>query len=223
MNLTYYPFKPIIINTTKPTLLETCNQEVYTDLVSGLKGYTDSIKISDDEFKLVENEKAVKWIGDAFVEADLNKMFQSQLQKQIATKLDDETRMKLTEINNQLKSLIFDATFSLDLPLKVDSEFDPAKLVKYCDVGFVSALNRDPYGIIETVLKTASELKESKILVLTGVRNYLSVSQFNELVRLISTLDLNTLFIEFSEIDNHEEFDECRYYYVDQDFVDWRY
>ncbi|AMV60339.1 hypothetical protein AH70_09620 [Pediococcus damnosus LMG 28219] len=199
MNITYYPFKPIIINTTKPTLIETSNQKVYTDLISGLKGYSDVIKISDDDFKLVECERAVKWVGDAFVEADLNKMFQGQLQKKIVSKLDDDTRLQLTDLNNKLKSLIFDATFSLDLPLKVDSEFDPVKLVKYCNVGFVSALNRDPYDIIETVLKTASELKETKILILTNVRNYLSVSQFNELVSLISTLDLNILFIEFSD------------------------
>ncbi|AMV69547.1 CRISPR-associated protein, SAG0897 family [Pediococcus damnosus] len=199
MNITYYPFKPIIINTTKPTLIETSNQKVYTDLISGLKGYSDVIKISDDDFKLVECERAVKWVGDAFVDADLNKMFQGQLQKKIVSKLDDDTRLQLTDLNNKLKSLIFDATFSLDLPLKVDSEFDPVKLVKYCNVGFVSALNRDPYDIIETVLKTASELKETKILILTNVRNYLSVSQFNELVSLISTLDLNILFIEFSD------------------------
>ncbi|WP_439001707.1 type II-A CRISPR-associated protein Csn2 [Pediococcus damnosus] len=199
MNITYYPFKPIIINTTKPTLIETSNQKVYTDLISGLKGYSDVIKISDDDFKLVECERAVKWVGDAFVEADLNKMFQGQLQKKIVSKLDDDTRLQLTDLNNKLKSLIFDAAFSLDLPLKVDSEFDPVKLVKYCNVGFVSALNRDPYDIIETVLKTASELKETKILILTNVRNYLSVSQFNELVSLISTLDLNILFIEFSD------------------------
>lgn len=126
-------------------------------------------------------------------------MFQGQLQKKIVSKLDDDTRLQLTDLNNKLKSLIFDATFSLDLPLKVDSEFDPVKLVKYCNVGFVSALNRDSYDIIETVLKTASELKETKILILTNVRNYLSVSQFNELVSLISTLDLNILFIEFSD------------------------
>ncbi|GAA2859105.1 hypothetical protein IV84_GL000062 [Pediococcus damnosus] len=60
MNITYYPFKPIIINTTKPTLIETSNQKVYTDLISGLKGYSDVIKISDDDFKLVECERAVK-------------------------------------------------------------------------------------------------------------------------------------------------------------------
>lgn len=223
MNLTYFPFKPIVINTNKPTLIETSNQKVYTDLVSGLRGYTDSVKISDDNFEIEECEKAIQWIGDAFVDVDLNKMYQSQLQKQIVSKLDDASRQKLTEINSQLKSLIFDATFSLDLPLKVNDEFDPIKLVKYCEVSFVSALKQDPYGIIETVLKTASELKETKVLVLTSVKNYLSVSQFDELVSLIKSLDLNILFILFSEMDNHEEFDKCRYYYVDQDFVDWRY
>lgn len=223
MNLTYYPFKPMLVNISKPTLIETNNQKVYTDLISGLKGYTDTIKISDDKFELEDCERSVKWIGDAFVQIDLNRMYQGQLQKQVVERLDDETRQKLTELNNQVKSLIFDATFSLDLPLKVSNEFDPLKLVKYCDVGFVSALNQKPYDIIETLLKTASELKESKILVLTNVRDYLSVSQFNELVSLITTLDLNILFIEFSETDNHENFNECRYYYVDQDFVDWRY
>lgn len=223
MNLTYFPFKPIVINQVKPTLIETNNQKVFTDLVTGLRGYTDSIKISSEDFELQDCEKVIKWIGDAFVSVDLNKTFQTQLQKQIAISLDDETRQKITELNNRLRSLIFDAIFSLDLPLQVNDEFDPIKLIKYCDISFVSALNSDPYGIIEALLKTASELKETKILVLTGVRNYLSVSQFNELVSLISTLDLNILFIEFSEMDNHEEFNKCRYYYVDQDFVDWRY
>lgn len=129
MNLTYFPFKPIVINTNKPTLIETSNQKVYTDLVSGLRGYTDSVKISDDNFEIEECEKAIQWIGDAFVDVDLNKMYQSQLQKQIVSKLDDASRQKLTEINSQLKSLIFDATFSLDLPLKVNGT---VKRTRFC-------------------------------------------------------------------------------------------
>lgn len=54
------------------------------------------------------------------------------------------------------------------------------------------------------------------------MHQYLSVSQFQELVRLIETLDLSTLLIEFSEKEKSDYYENCRYYYIDQDFIDWR-
>ncbi|WP_404804620.1 type II-A CRISPR-associated protein Csn2 [Lapidilactobacillus dextrinicus] len=74
-----------------------------------------------------------------------------------------------------------------------------ANIIKLCNISFINTLKTQPYDIIEAVLKCASELNERSILVLTNVHQYLSVSQFQELVRLIETLDLSTLLIEFSE------------------------
>ncbi|MGK4178621.1 type II-A CRISPR-associated protein Csn2 [Lapidilactobacillus dextrinicus] len=97
-----------------------------------------------------------------------------------------------------------------------------ANIIKLCNISFINTLKTQPYDIIETVLKCASELNERSILVLTNVHQYLSVSQFQELVRLIETLDLSTLLIEFSEKKKSDYYENCRYYYIDQDFIDWR-
>lgn len=222
MRLTYFPNVPIEVSSDKPTIIQTNNVSVMTDLTCALRDMNDKVKLTDDKFSAVDISKGIYWIGDPFLQVDLNKLFESALQKKLMEDLDDGARSKLFEIDKELKTVILDSSFGLKLPLVVRNEFEPQKLIKYAGVAFTEEIRRSPYDIIESVIKVSFQLKISKILTLVNVHNYLSVDQFNELVSVIKALGLTTLFIDFSEKSHFEEFNECRYCFIDQDFVDWR-
>ncbi|WP_409338990.1 type II-A CRISPR-associated protein Csn2 [Latilactobacillus curvatus] len=73
------------------------------------------------------------------------------------------------------------------------------------------------------MVQTAVELNESKIITLINVSHYLSINQFNELVRLVATLNVKLFLIEFSEEVKSDQYQKCYYYHIDNDYVEWRY
>ena len=222
MNLTYYPFESFTIEVNKLTVIQCMNQRNYIDLLNGLRDLDDRVHLTDENHNRVDLTKGIFWIGDCFQIPDLNKLFQTPLQKKIIKEMNVNKLDRLVSLDQSMKSLIMDQLLTYDLPLTVNPEFSLANIMKLCNISFVNTLKTQPYDIIETVLKCASELNERSILVLTNVYQYLSVSQFQELVRLIETLDLSTLLIEFSEKKKSDYYANCHYYYIDQDFIDWR-
>lgn len=80
-----------------------------------------------------------------------------------------------------------------------------------------------PFIDIGAIVQTAVELNESKIITLINVSHYLSINQFNELVRLVATLNVKLFLIEFSEEVKSDQYQKCCYYHIDNDYVEWRY
>lgn len=130
MRLTYFPNVPIEVSSDKPTIIQTNNVSVMTDLTCALRDMNDKVKLTDDKFSAVDISKGIYWIGDPFLQVDLNKLFESALQKKLMEDLDDGARSKLFEIDKELKTVILDSSFGLKLPLVVRNEFEPQKLIK---------------------------------------------------------------------------------------------
>ncbi|QER66635.1 type II-A CRISPR-associated protein Csn2 [Paucilactobacillus nenjiangensis] len=223
MKLTYAPFEPFEINTGQMTVLETGNFDVYQKLIMNFKNLQDDLQFSDDEYKLVETTKALHWVGDPMFVENLNKLFQVKILKQVYQIMPDETQQKLIDLTRQIKSIVSDTVYMIDLPLEVNAEIDIMKIIKFSEIEYSPTMTLGPYAIIETILKTLSELNETKIIGFMNISDYLRESEFVDLVQLVKTLDLNVLLIKFSEIQRSEIYNECRYYYIDNDFVDWRY
>lgn len=128
----------------------------------------------------------------------------------------------MIELARSIKTEISEQALLLDLPLEVVPDIEINKIVKFADIQYSSQFIEYPYDIIEAVLKTFSELEETKIIGFMNISDYLDETGFNDLVDLVKTLDLKVLHIKFSEFKRSEKYDECRYYYIDNDFVDWR-
>lgn len=223
MKLIYYPFKPFQISTGTPTIIETGNHEVYRKLLTNFNDMADDLNFGNESLELVATTKAVKWFGDASINTDLNKLFLPQLYKQIKLNLTSEQNQMIIDQSRSLKNYVLEATYSLDLPLDVGEQIMMEKVLKLCDIHFEASLTTDCYGIMETILKTAKELNETRILGFMNISDYLTLNELQEIFKLIRTLDLPVLIIKFSEIQRSVEFNNCRYYYIDQDYVDWRY
>lgn len=222
MNITLYPFQPFTITPNKITVFSTNAVSVYTKLVTSLKTEQEALKISNEDYQLVDFNKNILWIGD-LATADLNQLFQKQLLKKISNDLNDTQRQTLVQLDNQIRTAISDTILMYDLSLTVGQEWNISKLLKYISVKFFNSIQADPYGIIENIVKTVSELNNNKIIILMNVSHYLSISQFNELVRLIAALDVKLFIIEFLEKAFPKKYQDCRYYHIDRDYVEWRY
>lgn len=222
MRITMYPYRPFEVTNQKITVFSTNSVDVYTKLIAGFKDQEEILRISDDQFQLIDIVKSVLWGGEIST-LDPNKLFQSRLIKKMAQDLTDDQRQNLIKLDSQMRTAILEAAFMYDLALDIDLEWDIQKALKYFNLKFSNDIQSDPYGIIESIVLTASELNETKIIVLMNVSHYLSISQFNELVRLMATLNVKLFIIEFSETQNPIRYQECRYYHIDADYVEWRY
>jgi len=222
MRVTMYPYQPFEVTNQKITVFSTNSADVYTKLIAGFKDQQEILKISDDQFQLIDIVKSVLWGGEIST-LDPNKLFQSRLIKKMAKDLTDDQRQNLVGLDSQMRAAILEAAFMYDLALDIDLEWDVQKALKYFNLKFSNDIQTNPYGIIESIVATASELNETKIIVLMNVSHYLSISQFNELVRLMATLNVKLFIIEFSETSNPTRYQECRYYHIDADYVEWRY
>lgn len=222
MKITLFPYEPFEVSNQKITVFSTSSPEVYTKMIDGMKEQQDTIRVSDDQYQLVEVTKSIIFGGEVST-IDLNRLFQSQLIKKIISDLSDDQRKKLMELDTEMRTAILDVTFMYDIALEVSQEWNIARTIKFFNLSFPEVVQANSYGIIESIVTTASELNESKIIVLMNVSHYLSITQFDELVRLVATLDVKLFIIEFSENINTKRYQECRYYHIDTDYVEWRY
>jgi len=222
MNITYYPFKPFKIESGKVNVLDIGNGKMYFDICRGFSDLADTIKISNDDLEIQDCGKQCSWYGDLMLSVDLNKLFVRKIQQRLLELMNDEQQVALLDRGREVVSEVTDVSFLMDLPLEVSSLPDVEKIMKFVGISFPSELAGNPYAILETLIQTHVELGIKKKLVLTNVSHYISKQQFHNLSHLVSDLNVTVVDIEFSETSRAEKFVDACYYYVDEDFVDWR-
>lgn len=214
--------KPFEIENGKVTVLETGSHEIYQKLILNFRDLKEDIHFSNNDFEIIDTDKSLLWVADPLVQIDLNKLFQHQLYKRIIALMTDQQLQQIFELTQELKTTILEASYLLDLPFEVEEQTDLNKVLKFSNLVFSKTLDNNPYGIIETVLKIAKELAIEKVIGFMNISDYLTAEEFLELVKLTKSLDLPVLLIKFSESRRTKPYENCRYYYIDQDYVDWR-
>lgn len=222
MKLVYKGHPPVQIVAGKFTVMATNNRKTYFDLVRGLQGLNDSIKILDDDYQELEPEKALDWDGDLIANNNLAMTYSTEIIKSIIKNLTDAERTVIDEQVRALYSVIQETLFMTDLPLEVHYDGDVKRLLNYCKIKFSPSVQQSPYDIIKTDLKLHLECADSSCIGLSNVANYLTPEQFNELQQLNMELEIPVLLIEFTEMSNRKYYGDVEFYYIDQDFVDWK-
>lgn len=222
MNITYYPFEPFKIASNKVNILDIGTSKMYFDMCRGFSDLADTIKISNDDFEILDCGKQCSWYGDLMFSVDLNKLFIRKIQQRLVALMNDEQQVALLDRGREVVSGVTDVSFLMDLPLEVSSLPDIEKIMKFVGISFPAGLADKPYAILETLIQTHVELGIKKQLVLTNISHYISKKQFRDLSHLVSDLNTTVIDIEFSEIGRAEKFVDACYYYVDEDFMDWR-
>lgn len=220
MKISYAAHKEIQINDQHPTVIATNNPTVYHDLIVGLGVFDDKVKMYDDSFNAVEIKDAVDWQGDVGLNGGVSEKYNSNILKQLETVLTDDQRKSITDINNQLYTLIQQCLFMIDLPLEVTYDWDLKKLFKYCKIHFNSQTMQNPYAIIESIIKIHLECGLKSAVGLTNVAHYLNQQQINDLSKLVSSTGISTILVAFTDLKSQELYTNCDFYYIDEDFVD---
>lgn len=221
MNITYYGFSPFKADSGKITVIDTGSQRIYQQFTSGFRGENDEIKLSNENFSPVSLRTGAQWYGDPMMTVNLNGLFQKKLQSQLGKIMGDEQVVRLSDDLQHLLSRILEDSYLMDVPLELPIAPDLNKLIKFSGIQIAPELDSNPYGIIETLIKVLLELNDQRMIVLTNVSHYFSVSQLQSLVRLVADADMTLLLIEFSQIRRANYFRDCCYHYIDSDFVLW--
>ena len=108
-----------------------------------------------------------------------------------------------------------------DLPPEISFDTDLKKLFKFGGLHFNKTLTRDPYGIIETVLRIHDRLDLKSTVVFSNVAHYLDAEQFIEISKLCLELKKSIIFIEFCSHTDQVVYGDAKFSYIDEDLVDW--
>lgn len=221
MKISYAGHQEIELKAKNPTVIATNNPTVYHDLVVGLGSFSDKIKVFDDNFESVEVKDAIDWQGDVGLSDGVSDKYNSGIFKQLEAVLTDDQRKSITDINNQLYTVVQQCLFMIDLPLEVTYDWDLKRLFKYCKIHFNTDAMQNPYAIIESIIKIHLECGLKSAVGLTNVAHYLNQQQLIDLSQLTSSTGISTLLVEFTDMKSQELYTNCDFYYIDEDFVDW--
>lgn len=221
MKISYAAHKEVQLSDKQPTVIATNNPTVYHDLVTGFSMFNDKVKIFDDAYELIEVKDAIDWQGDVGLSAGVSEKYNPAILKQLEEVLTDDQRKSITDINNQLYTLVQQCLFMIDLPLEVTYDWDLKKLFKYCKIHFNTDTMQNPYAIIESILKIYLECGIKSAVGLTNVAHYLNRQQISDLSQLVNSMGISTILVEFTDKKSQELYTNCDFYYIDEDFVDW--
>lgn len=212
MKLIYYPYKPMTITNKRPLVVETASPKVYTDLMNAFRLELDTIHLADDFDELLDVAAHSEWYGDPMLEIDLDRTFQRVVQKQLIKLMTDQEKQRLVDLSQQLAMEVLSRSFLLDLPLNVSPENSIPAIMKMVKLSYDEEIKQHPYDIIETVLKTLTEVDDHQLSVFTNLSHYLDVSQINNLVEVVADVDIEVLIIEFSKVSRQDMFANCELY-----------
>ena len=187
MKISYAGHQEIELNSKYLTVIATNNPTVYHDLVVGLGSFSDKIKVFDDNFESVEVKDAIDWQGDVGLSDGVSDKYNSGIFKQLEAVLTDDQRKSITDINNQLYTVVQQCLFMIDLPLEVTYDWDLKRLFKYCKIHFNADTMLNPYAIIESIIKIHLECGLKSAVGLTNVAHYLNQQQLIDLSKLTSS------------------------------------
>lgn len=221
MKLSYSTHKPFEIEDGKINVVATDNQVVYRDLILGLKGQSDLLKVFDDDLNFTEINKSFDWAGDLMIQQDINKKYMPIILKKLFTTMPDQQRNRIHEATTSLDNAIQESLYLADLPVKVTYDFDLKKALKFTDTHLNQQTLDDPYDIIKTIIKIQKMCELKSCLAICNVAHYMVADQVKGLSEFLQDVIQPILLIEFTDMKQASFYADCNFYYIDRDFVDW--
>lgn len=131
MKLQYHGHQPIEMTPGKVVILQIENPSVNTELIQGLQGYNDCLRMIDDEYQELNLSKVMKWEGDLVLNPTKLDSYQTALDKMIVKNLSIQKRDRMNDLARGVFSEMQDSLFEFDLPLEVRYDESLLRLYKY--------------------------------------------------------------------------------------------
>ncbi|EQM53693.1 hypothetical protein N692_14660 [Lactiplantibacillus plantarum EGD-AQ4] len=221
MRLSYASHNEVDLTPGKIVTLATSSSVVYTELIQGVQGLNEQIKLFDESYNELSCNKAIDWCGDVGCRTIEVNQYLTKLERLISESLADEDRNQIHDSLSNLYSTVQQQLFLTDLPLEVTYDFDMKHLLKFAKIHFDEKWQTNPYDIIESVLKVHQECGIESCVVLTNVAHYLTVSEMQELKNSVAMTGQSLLLLEFCVMNQRDYYDVGTFNYIDEDFVDW--
>lgn len=221
MKLTQFPFEPFRVNPGTITVIETASTVFFTRIVEALRENNDSVKVSDDENTSKSFTSAIRWLGDPGINLDVNHLFLRVLSGHLLGEIRDEQMVEMVDQSRQLAMNVFEKSFFTDVPFTVSPVTTPETILKFADLHISDEAVSMPCDKISVSIKVLNELEDTKINVLINTSHYASHTNFSDLVEQVAGTDVMMLLIEFSDLSRRQYFKKSRYYFIDQDLVEF--
>lgn len=217
MKLTMYPNLPFEIDAGTPTIICTNNQKFYGDLVMGCQ-WKQNLVLSDND-ETLELDESLAFLGNLATNSDVFQPFKAKIEKEVLNNLNEKDRQQLYRLDQEIKGIFLNAVYLEDFPLAVNDDWDIKKQYKYCEISFLREQLTSFYDIIKAVLNLYHKFNSQELIILNDFFNYLDDQEQAQIFKLVKSLELSVLLLDFSWQPYSQLLEECRYYSVDKDFV----
>lgn len=221
MIITYKAHKSFEIENGKVNVIATSSPIAYCNLIEGIQEKNELLCAVSEDYDAIPLSKAVDWLGDPLISESLLQKYMTKLASYVVDELSADGRNRIITCYRDLLNAVQDELLMEDLPLEISFDTDLKKLFKFGGLHFNKTLTRDPYGIIETVLRIHDRLDLKSTVVFSNVAHYLDVEQFNEISKLCLELKKSIIFIEFCSHKDQVVYGDAKFSYIDEDLVDW--
>ncbi|WP_103660678.1 type II-A CRISPR-associated protein Csn2 [Lactobacillus sp. HT06-2] len=220
MILSYISHKEFKLQEFGLTIIATKSPIAYRDLVQGFQKVRPTLVASNDKYDSLDVGKTFDFAGDVLLTQNVIEKYMSHILKSYIEQLDEDNRNKILSAYHNLESLLQDSLLLEDLPLEIDFNEDLKKLLKAEDLHLDAKLLKEPYVIIESILKIHQFCKINSIPVICNVANYLDSQQLKELSNVVKQMNMKLVLIEFTDKDFLIVPKNAEFFYIDEDLVD---
>lgn len=221
MIVIYESHKSFEIKESRINIIATSSPIVYRDLIEGLQDNNELVRSMTDDYETIPLNKALDWLGDPLISESLFQKYMTKVTSYVVEDLSADGRNRIITLYRDLLNAVQDELFMEDLPLEMSFDTDLKKLIKFGGLHFDKSLTKDPYGIIETVLRIHDRLNLKSIVAFSNVAHYLDRQQFNEISKLCLELNREIIFVEFCSQNDLSVYGDAKLNYIDKDLVDW--
>ena len=222
MKLTVFPLRPFAFEPNQLNVLETGSTIFYKQLVETFIGESENTRLTNDENEEVNGQKQILWVGNPAFGIDFDSQFLKPLTKSLLNYATDAAKVKLLDAQREVSRLVLDASFSMDVPLAVKDNLSLESIIKFSGLHLEMPPADQICAKIELLFKILQEISDSRLVVITDLSHFVDAQELTHLVEQVTDSELTVLLIEFSNTSRASEFKKCRYYYVDEDLVDFR-
>ncbi|QEU47553.1 type II-A CRISPR-associated protein Csn2 [Schleiferilactobacillus harbinensis] len=221
MKITLFPYHPFLVEESGLTVFDFSNPKQYTQFVNSLVFGEEGLVVSIND-KIVSPDRAIDWIGEPFADV-LQQSLSKKLVKFVATQLQNSDQISLLEEFRQLQNHLQQLMTANNWPFKVDSTVDVAAIVKAIGPKAPPIPITEVYDNIELCCKTRQIMSLDNPCAFLNASHYLTRKELAQLEETSRQYNAAIIVGEFSSVRREHLFENSRYYFIDDDFVDWRY
>lgn len=221
MKIVLFPYHPFLIEEHGLTVFDFSNPKQYTQFINFLAFGDEGLVVSIND-KIVSSDRAIDWIGEPFADA-LQQNLSKRLVKFVATQLQNSDQISLLEEFRQLQNHLQQLMTANGWPFMVDSTVDVPAIVKTIGPQPPPIPITEVYDNIVLCCKTRQIMSLNNPCVCLNVSHYLTIKELAELEETSRQYNAAIIVGEFSSVRREHLFENSRYYFIDDDFVDWRY